>query len=379
MRNKEYLLQLFDRIASGKASEEEILEYNRWCNAFQENGIPITNMEEISAGMLKNIRKKIQPASKVYPLKLWTKIAAAASVIIALTLGGYYLFNKEAIQTLASDDYQNIQPGSNQAILTLANGQSILLDSTKEGQLASQGSSKITKVSRGLLTYNSLSTNNNKQKTVLYNTLKVPRGGQYRLVLPDGTHVWLNAASSITFPTSFTGSERRVSVTGEVYMEVAEDAKHPFIVTTNKVDVTVLGTHFNIMAYENEPAIKTTLLEGAVKVSVRGESTGTVISPGQQAIVDGNNRQITVKKVDAATIAAWIHGFLSLKYCSVQEFMNQLSRWYDVDIEYSGQIPEQRFGGMIDRNAPLTDMLSALNAAGIHTRLEGKKIIVLTH
>jgi len=215
--------------------------------------------------------------------------------------------------------------------------------------------------------------------TVEYNTLSTPRGGQYRLILPDGTKVWLNAASSIRYPTAFTGKERRIAITGEVYLEVAKDAGHPFIVVTRHSDIAVLGTHFNVMAYDDEPAVNTTLLEGSVKISIPGKQTATVIEPGEQASVGNRGDAIEVKKVNAANVAAWIHGLLSLKDCSVQEFMNQLSRWYDIDIEYAGKVPQQRFGGMINRNVPLSDVLSALDAGGIHTKLEEKKIIVLSY
>ncbi|HEY6082423.1 MAG TPA: FecR domain-containing protein, partial [Chitinophagaceae bacterium] len=269
------------------------------------------------------------------------------------------------------------------AVLTLANGQTIVLDNARTGQLASQGNSRVTKADSGLLVYQSgklkgESTIQGNQAALAFNTLTIPRGGQYRLILPDGTKVWLNSASSIRYPTAFTGMERRVAITGEVYMEVAKDASHPFIVSTRHSDITVLGTHFNVMAYGNEPAVNTTLLEGSVKVSVPGVKEGVTIKPGQQASASNTGKDIKVNEVNATDVAAWIHGLLSLKDCSVQEFMNQLSRWYDVEVEYAGKIPRQRFGGMINRNAPLSDVLAALNAGGIHTRLEGKKIIVLS-
>jgi ferric-dicitrate binding protein FerR (iron transport regulator) len=250
----------------------------------------------------------------------------------------------------------------------------VVLDSAT-GIIAQQGHIKAVNAT-GQLTY---TADTAAAGTVVYNTLATPKARQYRLTLPDGTKVWLNAASSICYPIAFTGKERRVTITGEVYMEVAKDAGHPFIVTTRHSDITVLGTHFNIMAYEDEPAVNTTLLEGSVKISIPGKQTAAIIKPGEQASVDNGGDAIKVKQVNAKSVAAWINGFLSLKDCSVQEFMNQLSRWYDISIEYAGEAPQQRFGGMINRNTSLSDILSVLDTGGIHTKLEGKKIVVLPY
>jgi len=372
------LLKLLDRISNGEATEEEISEYNRWCHAFQSKGMPVPNIEEIKAGMLTEIKKQIHYDSKIYRLRSWTKTAVAASVILVLIFGGYYFAHRQHPKQMAEIQLKDVAPGGNKAILTLANGQTIVLDSVPSGQLASQGNIKITKIDSGLLAYAKVSSSKSSRisATSQYNTLSTPRGGQYRLILPDGTKVWLNASSSIRYPTAFTGKERRVAITGEVYMEVARDAVHPFIVSTRYSDITVLGTHFNIMAYEDEPAVNTTLLEGSVKVSLPGKQAATVIKRGEQASVGNGSDAIEVKKVNAVSVAAWIYGLLSLKDCSVREFMDQLSRWYDVDIEYAGTVPQQRFGGMINRNAPLSDVLSALNEGGIRTKLEGKKIVV---
>lgn len=380
MKDKKEILQLMNRIASGEATDEDIRQYNRWCRAFQEKNKRVPYSEEMTAEMLDAIRQKISHSNKKPRLSTMVRIAAAACLVLALGIGAYILISRPSAERIvqAQPLQHDIAPGGNKAMLTLANGQTILLDSAQIGQLANQGNSKITKADSGLLTYNSIAAGRSTQVAIQYNTLSVPKGGQYRLILPDGSKVWLNAASSIRYPTAFTGKERKIEITGEVYLEVAEDADHPFIVQTRHSAITVLGTHFNVMAYENEPAVKTTLLEGSVKVSVQGNGHAVIIEPGQQASVANGAPGIQVNEVRAADVAAWTRGLLSLNDCTVQEFMNQLSRWYDVDIKYAGEIPEKRFGGMINRNAKLSNVLAALDAAGIHTVLEEKGIIVLS-
>ncbi len=381
MKAQHELLEILNRISSREATDEDIHQYNRWCHSFQTKGLPIPDVEKITSGMLEEITKRIRRESKAYRLRLWSRVAAAACVILIVGLGGYYLIHKPRTEQIAKNKIENnVAPGGNKATLTLANGQTIILDSMHSGQIANQGNSKITKAGNGLLAYQAQGSKLKTQSEILFNTLTVPRGGQYQLILPDGTKVWLNAASSIRYPAAFTGRERKVAITGEVYMEVAKDVLHPFIVSTRKADITVLGTSFNIMAYPDESSVETTLLEGSVKVvplSGKGEELGVRLKPGQQAIVANADGNIGVKTVNAGDVAAWIHGLLSLNDCSVQEFMDQLSRWYNVDIQYTGKIPDKKFGGMINRNAELSNVLAALDAAGIHTRLEGKKIIVL--
>lgn len=376
MKDRESLLKLFDRISKGEATDEDIHEYNRWCQSFQSKGVALPEMDKITAGMLENITTQIRHQTKINRLRLWSKVAAAACIILILAVGGYYWTHKSPITQIAKNQVNDIAPGGNKATLTLANGRTIILDSVHNGQIASLGNSSVTKINPGLLTYNS-HAGSATVSSVSYNTLTIPRGGQYQLVLPDGTKVWLNAASSIRFPTAFVGKERKVSITGEVYMEVAKDADHPFIVTTRNSDITVLGTSFNIMAYPDESSTETTLVNGSIKVSFPGSKEAKILKPGQQAIVANPGGTMSVKAVNAEDVFAWTHGLLSLNDCSVQEFMNQLSRWYNVDIEYMGKVPDKKFGGMINRNAELSNVLAALDAAGIHTKLEGKKIVVL--
>jgi ferric-dicitrate binding protein FerR (iron transport regulator) len=205
---------------------------------------------------------------------------------------------------------------------------------------------------------------------ILYNTMSTPRGRQFEITLPDGTHVWLNAASSIRYPTVFAGNERKVELDGEAYFEVTKNAKQPFIVRArNKATIEVLGTSFNISAYENEKSLNTTLLDGSVKVN------GTILKPGQQARVTDAVR--VTDHADIDKVMAWQRGFFNFEGATLEEVMQQLERWYDIDVEYEQGIPDIEFGGEMSRNMSLNGVLVALEKSGIHYRLEGRKLIVL--
>lgn len=396
---KSALINIVRKVLNGKATAEERAFIEKYYDYFDEEDFEpgAFSPEEkarVEEKMLHRIYAKIDHEDKNDQRFLWRNkwIKVAATIAVLIVAGGYYLYNHSAfdghkvsaVEVRSKDD---IAPGGNRAALTLSNGQTIILDNAHTGQLVRQGATLVTKTDSGLLVYK-----NSKFPAGLedqaaskppgqtkYNTLTTPRGGQYRLALPDGTKVWLNSASSIRYPIAFTGKERSVYITGEAYMEVTEDAARPFIVQTRHSAITVLGTRFNVMAYDNEPAVRTTLLQGSVKVTVPGaKGAVAVLTPGQQASVGNASREIKIREVDGTAVASWIHGLLSLKDCSVEEFMNQLSRWYDVDIEYAGAVPQRQFGGLINRNAPLSDVLSALDIGGIHTELSGKKITVLS-
>jgi ferric-dicitrate binding protein FerR (iron transport regulator) len=209
---------------------------------------------------------------------------------------------------------------------------------------------------------------------VAYNTLTTPRGRQFQVVLSDGSKVWLNAASSITYPTAFTGTKREVSITGEAYFEIKNDARHPFIVAAEDEKITVLGTHFNVMAYPDEGQMKTTLVEGSVRISRGTEKV--VITPGQQASFSPKTGHIAVMAVQTPEIIAWVSGKLSLNNLDISAIMRRLARWYNVDVEFEGPVPQGHFWGVINRNVNLSSVLSVMNANGIHAQLEGNKVIV---
>jgi ferric-dicitrate binding protein FerR (iron transport regulator) len=334
---------------------------------------------ETSAKLFKAIHDKISAESKpvrrrVIPLR---KIAVAATVMGLLLLSTFLLYNRNTSKETANAEVDkrrfknDVLPGGDKATLTLADGSTVVLDDARNGTLAQQGSSKVIKVD-GKLMYDPA---NNNSKEIVYNTISTPNGGQYQLELPDGSLVWLNATSSIHFPTSFVGKERRVEVTGEAYFEVAKNRDMPFIVTVNGSEVQVLGTHFNVNAYSDEDNVKTTLLEGSVKF-VSGTNIN-MLGPGQQSQLASNGLIKVVSNVDVDEVVAWKNGMFDFDNAGIETVMRQLSRWYDVEIEYKGKTDDQ-FIAEMRRNIKLSDALKALELTGkVKFEIQGKKIIVL--
>jgi ferric-dicitrate binding protein FerR (iron transport regulator) len=288
---------------------------------------------------------------------------------------------KKVPATVAKND---VAPGGNKAVLTLSDGTQIVLDSAMNGVLSSQGNSKVLKLNSGQLAYTangeSLKGSSVKggaekgNRSLVYNTITTPRGGQYQLVLADGTKVWLNASSSLRYPVAFTGPERRVELSGEGYFEVVKNAAMPFRVRANDMDVDVLGTHFNVNAYADETAIKTTLLEGAVKVTSLVSSH--ILSPGQQAQLNKEGLLHIVSAVDLEEVVAWKEGYFQFNQADLKSIMRQISRWYDVDIRYEGEIPNRQFGGDISRTANVSEVLNILKMSQVHFRIEGRTIVL---
>lgn len=299
------------------------------------------------------------------------RIAAAAAVLL-LAAGAYWLYRgaygHPPVQTPTAR--VDILPGGNHATLTLANGHTLVLDSAANGSLASQGQSTVVKVAGGQLAY--IKGTGPDADEPLYNTLATPIGGQYKVMLPDGTVVWLNSASSIRYPTVFRGKERRVDITGEAYFEVKENAKMPFTVDARGTFIQVLGTHFNVMAYADEASINTTLVEGRVKVLSGNESV--ILRPGEQARTEG---RITVRSVDTERETAWTSGFFEFDQTDLPTFMRQMRRWYGIEPVYQGNGNGRLFDGRISRNLNLSEMLDVLKSNGIHFSIEGKRLIVL--
>lgn len=308
------------------------------------------------------------------------RIAAAAAIILLLGAGAYKWSGRSPEAPIARANpsggqlKNDVAPGGNKAVLTLANGSAIILDSAHAGMLAQQGNTTVIKQGNGRLAYN---TTQEKPEEMLYNMLATPRGGQYQLVLPDGSKVWLNAASSIRFPTAFAGNERKVEVTGEAYFEVTKNAAMPFRVKTdNGAVVEVLGTHFNVNAYNDEPATRITLIEGSVKVS--GKTGDTVIKPGQQARLTAQSSVLKVADdADIEEVMAWKNGAFQFNGADIQAVMRQISRWYDVDVDYKGNI-SLHFAGTMSRNVNISQVLEILEkAGGIKTVVAGRKITVM--
>lgn len=369
--------ELLEKYRSGNCTAAEKAIVETWyLNFEQETADPLTadELEQATDRIWAGL-----PIHEKSQLKLWPRITGAAAVLLILS-AGLYFFNPATHQPalLAQKEHTpQILPGGNKATLTLANGQKITLDGADNGQLAEQAGIIITKTKDGQLVYTvaNQGTSTVERQTVM-NTIATPKGGQYQINLPDGTKVWLNAASSLRYPTVFTGTERRVSLTGEAYFEVAKvQPAKSFSVNSPTQTVEVLGTHFNINSYADEQAVKTSLLEGSVKVTAQtGTSESVFLKPGQQAILLGN--QLNVNLSDTEEAIAWKNGMFSFKDADLQTVMRSVARWYDVEVNYEGNLPGRQFSGEIHRNINLSEVLDILSFFKVHFRIDGKKITV---
>ncbi|HEY9262842.1 FecR family protein [Chitinophaga sp.] len=313
---------------------------------------------------------------KVVRMWTWGRIAAAAAVLALIGVSSYFFLQRSSSPKVPVVAQQSIHtdmpPGGNKAMLTLADGREISLDSAANGPLAQQAGTQVIKSAGGQLLYRAEKESTNT--ALLFNKISTPRGGQYQLTLPDSTRVWLNAASTLRYPAAFAGRTRTVQLTGEAYFEVAKNAAMPFTVNVDDLEVQVLGTHFNVMAYNDEAQIKTTLLEGAVKVNKNGNSRRLV--PGQGAHFNRSTGALEVTAVDTEEAIAWKNGFIQLEGNDLPAVMRQISRWYNVDIVYKGTVPAH-FKGIIPRNVPVSQVLKMMELTGeVHFQINEHQIIV---
>lgn len=388
MINEERITELLQGYVSNSLSETELVEMldrlkedkgDKALENFMNNQfIEAKNKVEILPVDWKKILDNIHRKKQISPVRniFWLRIAAAVIVGIILSIASFLFFNNKPERQFASTETHKQQikndaaPGGYKAVLILADGSQIILDSANNGTLTRQGNTKIIKLSNGELTYSEL---NEKPQVVLYNSIKTPKGGQYQIVLTDGSKVWLNAASSLRFPTTFPDKERNVEISGEAYLEVTKIAAKPFYVTVNHVKVQVLGTHFNVNGYDDEAEVKTTLLEGSVKVTT-AEATN-LLKPGQQAQVTKNG-DIKVIIADVDQAVAWKEGFFSLKKTDMQSFIRMVSRWYDVDVVYEGEVPTGTISGKAQRSLSFSQMQEVLQLNDVKFRIDGKRMIV---
>jgi ferric-dicitrate binding protein FerR (iron transport regulator) len=410
---RERFIELFDKSQSGYLSESEAIEWNEWI------GRSVHNREMIERIQDEEYRKKIASLLAKARLDDWQNIIekhpelrpegalvkhlnnrrfiqgliAAAVVIILIVSTIFWFINnkgakKELATTTVKEKVQAVAPPEmNKARITLGNGDEVALDTLTDGVLAMQGEVNVVKASDGQISYKGTTGKQGSGK-MAYNTLTNPRGSKIVSInLSDGTKIWLNSESSLRYPVVFNGNERRVELTGEAYFEVAPSfirsgKKRPFYVTANNVTVEVLGTHYNVNSYTDESTTKVTLLEGSVKVKLDrgGQHSEVVIKPGEQATISQTSQtsqSIPVQTADLDRVMAWKNNTFYFDGESLDAIMKQLARFYNVEVEYEGNIPDKRFGGMISRNKNLNEVLSVLELSGIHFRMEGKKIIVL--
>lgn len=326
--------------------------------------------EQALEGIKAKIYEEQHPHSRIYQLyhtnKRFIRYAAAIVVIISATVLTKYNHRESAFKTeviSSASAVQEAEPGGEKAILTLSDGSTIVLDNANSGQIAQQGHTRVIKLANGEIQYKSANSKHN-DNAVVFNTMSTPRGGQYQLLLPDGSKVWLNSESSITYPVVFADKERKVKISGEAYFEVAKDKTKPFRVETGDMQVEVLGTHFNVRAYAEDGPTKTSLLEGSVKIDQQ------ILKPGEAFM----NGRIVPTNVDQDV--AWKNGIFNFNNQNLSQVMKQLARWYDLDVDYTDGIPQKEYGGEIGKNLKLTQVLKGLENSGVHFELNGKRVTV---
>jgi transmembrane sensor len=383
--------ELLDRYLSETISERELHEFldllNREDSPIKESMMQFL-LDESFAGLSRPEKEEVLfnkiiersggiEKAKIHSIqKFWW---VAASVVLVLGIGAFLYFNPSQKNQLVVDQPSKVNkdiapPTSSHAIITLVNGEKIILDSAQNGNLAMQGNVNLVKLADGRLVYKQESTDNSQDET--YNTLTNPRGSKVvSITLVDGTQVWLNAESSLTYPTTISGKERRVEITGEAYFEVAHNADKPFVVKNlaKNVEVTVLGTHFNMNTYDDEETIKVTLLEGSVRV--KNENNEQKIKPGQQAQVSSLIK--IENEVDLEEIVAWKNGWFNFNSLQIPDIMKQVSKWYNLDVVYEGNINQKHFTGIVSRESNVSGVLKIMEQAGIKFKIEGKNITVM--
>jgi transmembrane sensor len=378
MATKETIESLYNRYLKDDISKEELENFLQMLHT-PDGELTISSLMD---GTWQEMFEIPQPAVVTMYKLTWKRVAAAAIILLVLSVGGYFIFNNPAPKQIAETGKQklhknDVAPGGNKAILTLANGSQIVLDSAANGALTQQGNSKIIKLNNGQLAYDPL---NQKPGEVLYNTISTPNGGQYQIVLSDGSKVWLNAASSLRFPASFSGKEREVELTGEGYFEVAKNVAMPFRVSVNNMQVEVLGTHFNVNAYSDESTIKTTLLEGAVKVKnempANSVSRSALLKPGEQADFTKDHNFKINSHANIEEVIAWKDGNFEFNDTPVTDIMRQIARWYNVEIDYKAGQPARKLTGKISRNVNLSEVIGMLQYTGVNMKIENRKIII---
>ncbi|MCW3093000.1 MAG: fec operon regulator FecR [Ferruginibacter sp.] len=376
-------LDLSEKWLNGTITPEEEKEYAAWYNTIEPGAVLevpasiATDSEQHRKKILQQINFLKTPVVPMYK-RVWRRVAVAAAIIIIA--GSAYLHfdnkNHPALVSAASggDTTKNdIYPGTLGAILTIDNGKTVVLDTVKNGKIVQASAANVTKADGSLTFAEGIATTT----AVEMYTLATPRARQQQLTLPDGTLVWLNAESSVKFPSSFAGSNREIEITGEAYLEVAKDASKPFIVHVKEAVIEVLGTHFNVMAYDNENALETTLLEGSVKF--KKANNNVLLKPGQQSQLLPGSQIKMINDVNVDQVVAWKNGMQSFSSADIRTIMRQVERWYDVDVEYKGEISTRKFSGDIPRSANLSELMKLFVVNKIHFRMDPqhKKITVL--
>jgi ferric-dicitrate binding protein FerR (iron transport regulator) len=384
-------IRLLHKYLYGKPTSEDRAKVEKWYEQIDENnnvGYP-DELLQLKEKLYQRTWDKLKPGARVIPFykKYFFKIAAAIILTVSITSFSFLFFKRMNSTTTIVETHSPAlkndvaAPTGNKAILTLADGSTIILDSAGIGSLAKQGNAMISKLNNGKIVYNN---NPNIAAKIQFNTLSVPKGSKpIQLVLADGSEVWLNVASSITYPTAFSGNERRVTITGEAYFEVVKNVAKPFRVFTSSpsgkpdgAEIQVLGTHFNVNAYNDENSLKVTLLEGSVKVG-QHEGRSIYIKPGQQAEMNQQGELRLNKDIDTDEVMAWKNNWFNFNSLTVPEIMRQIEKWYNVSVKYEGKPSNKHFSGIVSRSNQVSEVLKIMEQAGIKFKIEGKNITVM--
>ncbi len=377
--------EILTKFKAGTCTDEERLLVEKWMlnhHAGESSGLSDEDFEESHEDiwlMVEQNREHKSPKIRLLP-----RIFAAACIVIIISAGLWFFRGDRPVSVKAqnTNSPQAIRPGGDKAILTLSNGAKISLSDVANGEIAKQAGIQITKTGDGQLIYKVLGASSGSSSNQLtFNTIETPRGGQYQIILPDLSHVWLNAESSLRYPTVFNGNERKVELQGEAYFEVTHNMDLPFKVETSGQVVQVLGTHFNINSYSDEPSTKTTLINGSVKVYGLSSNESELLAPGEQSSLTKHGRLNKVAGVNIQEAIAWKNKLFYFDNSNIESVMRQLARWYDVKVEYEGKIPQVRLSGEMYRSTNATKVLEILSYFKVKYRIENpgnkdQKIII---
>jgi transmembrane sensor len=378
MNADEYLL-LYEKYISGNCDAEEerkLCAYQDKFRMLQEDpGQQTADDVELSERIYGRITSSLSEPSKTKIFLLsFFKIAAILAFAIGIGFLYHTYYDRSVPQSSASKTLvrRAIKPGTNTAQLTLSDGSVVDLNDAKDGVISTTDQAKISRNSGGSISY---ATNSSAPENAT-NTITVPAGGNYKVILPDGTSVWLNSVSTLNYPLTFKGKNRIVTLQGEGYFEVSKNPEKPFVVQVDAMTVTVLGTHFNINAYKEHTGIQTTLSEGSVRLSQASKSVTLV--PGEQGSVDRQSALMTVAKVNTNKVMGWKNGYFMFQDDNIENIMEQIARWYDVDVEYRGDLSNKLFGGIYSRNKDINELLKGLELTGlVHFKIVGRRVIVM--